>query len=105
MAVISGSREGSNQFFIGHSQSCSPFASIYIPEFFGRKCLTIQTCQDFSVHVRLIYLIETVIFVICGEFQFKNAIICHYKFFFENYVIDYVNYDVIDLQKCHKLIL
>ena len=82
MAVILGSREGSNQFFIGHSQSCSPFASIYILEFFGRKCLTIQTCQDFSVHVRLIYLIETVIFVICGEFQFKNAIICHYKTIF-----------------------
>ena len=70
MAVILGSREDSNQFFIGHSQSCSTFASFNILEFFGRKCLTSKMSQDFSVHMRLIYLIETVIFVICGKFQF-----------------------------------
>ena len=45
---------------------------------------------------RVIFLIETVLFMVCGKFPFESAIVCHVKLFFENDVIDYVTRDVID---------
>ena len=43
MAVILGSREGSDKFLIGHSQGCFPVASIYILEILGRERLIIES--------------------------------------------------------------